>query len=207
MMNSDRITVRQLAMAVRYISIPHLQRLRKCSHRTSRRLAARLIRNGWAKHCRLLVQRLEITSPIAFWKVGQVRPDAARISRIGISRLLDVPLEDVDAITATNQTLRHFGLDPRPQLKRFQQTHDLGLSETFVYFHQRWPRLTSTCWIGEDCFRPDRERGDKIEDAQIVHRHTGEPMLVVEFIGKYKTPRVQSLLDDIAERQIPFVCF
>ena len=154
----DRLTLHNLAIAVRFLSVQQLARLRECSCQTAFRLAKRLVTNGWAKRIRLLAQPIEICAPLAKWKPGLASPNAALISRAANSRYRNVPMQEVEAVAATNRTLRHFGLDSRTPLKRFQQTHDIGLSETFVHFWRRWPRLTHRCWIGEDYYRGSRGR-------------------------------------------------
>jgi hypothetical protein len=207
MNDRDRLTLHNLAIAVRFLSVQQLARLRDCSNQTAFRLAKRLVANGWAKHVRLLAQPIEICGPLAQWKPGFASPNAALISRAANSRYRNVPMQEVEAVTATNRTLRHFGLDSRTPLKRFQQTHDLGLSETFVHFWRRWPRLTHRCWIGEDCYRSSRGRGEKVEDAQLRSPHTGETLLVVEFTGKYKATRVTQFIEDVVARKLPFVCY
>lgn len=203
----DRLTVHDLAIAVRFLSIQQLARVRGCSYRTAFRLAQRLVANGWAKRIRLLAQPIEIVAPLAKWKPGHASPDATLISRTANWRYRNIPLQEVDAVMATNRTLRHFGLDTRMPLKRYQQTHDLGLSETFVYFWRRWPRLTHRCWVGEDCYRGSRGRGEKVEDAQLRNPRTGETLLIVEFTGKYTATRVTEFIDDVVARQLPFVCY
>ena len=203
----DRLTMHNLAIAVRFLSVRQVARLRDCSHQTAFRLAKRLVTKGWARRIRLLAQPIEIFAPLAKWKPGFAKPNAAVISKAANSRYRNVPMQEVEAVTATNRTLQHFGLDSRTPLKRFQQTHDLGLSETFVHFWRRWPRLTHRCWIGEDCYRGSRGRGEKVEDAQLRSPQTGETLLVVEFTGKYKATRVTDFIDDVVARQLPFVCY
>jgi hypothetical protein len=203
----DRLTIHNLAIAVRFLSVQQLARLRECSVQTAFRLAKRLVTNGWAKRIRLLAQPIEIGAPLATWKPGLATPDATLISKAAILRYRNVPMQVVEAVTATNRTLQHFGLESRIPPKRFQQTHDLGLSETFVHFWRRWPKLTHRCWIGEDYYRSSRGRGEKVEDAQLRRPCSGETLLVVEFTGKYKATRVTEFINDVVARQLPFVCY
>ena len=203
----DRLTLHNVAIAVRFLSVQQLARLREGSVQTAFRLAKRLVANGWAKPMRLLAQPIEICGPLATWKPGRASPNATQISRAANLRYRHVAMQEVEAVTATNRTLQHFGLDSRIPLKRFQQTHDLGLSETFVHFWRRWPRLTHRYWVGEDTYRSSRGRGEKVEDAQLRHPRSGETLLVVEFTGKYKALRVAQFIDDVVARQLPFVCY
>lgn len=207
MNEKDRLTLHHLVFAVRFLSVSQLARLRRCSRQSAARRARRLVKSGWARRRRLLAQSIEIHAPLASWKPGTATPDAAMISRAATSRYRHVPLREIEAVAASNRTLRHFGWDARPPLKRFQQTHDLGLSETFVYFWRRWPRLTHRCWVGEDCYVALRGKGEKVEDAQLQHPRTGETLLVVEFAGKYRATRVAQFINDMVARRLPFVCF
>ena len=203
----DRWTLRSLAVAVRFLSLEQLARLHECSIKTAGRIAQRLVISGWAKPVRLLAQPIEISAPLATWKPGQNKPDPAQISRAANLRYRDVAMQEIDAVSATNRTLQHFGLASRLPLKRFQQTHDLGLSETFVLFSRRWPHLTRRYWVGEDAYRELRGKGEKVEDSQLRNPRTGKVLLVVEFTGKYKASRVAQFIDDVVARELPFACY
>ena len=205
---SDEAILYALARCVRLLSVRQVSQIRQSTDASARRRAKHLAERGLVQEVVLLAQSLRgIAGPLARWKPGQAVPDAPRVSRAAVRRFADCPLKRIRAITATRRTLCHYGLDGRAPLNRYQQSHDLGLSEVFLYFLRRWPRLTWRCWIGEDAFRDERERGEKIEDAQLCDPRTAETLLVVEFVGKYRPGRVAAFINEMTRRGLPFMCF
>ena len=204
---SNQAILRTLAVAVRFLTLEQLMRLRGCDRRSAREFGKRMVERGLVEQVRLLAEPIDVCGPLASWKPGEPPPDATAISRAAISRYHNSSLREMVAFTATGRTCQHFGMPQRPPLKCYQQTHDLGLSETFLYFWSRWPRVTSGCWLGEDAYRHQRGYGEKIEDARIRHRRTGDTLLIIEFMGKYKTCRVADFIAHVTARQIPFLCF
>lgn len=203
----EEFILRSLSRCVRLLSFEQVARIAGVTPTTVRRRVRSLSRAGLVQEREVLAQMLEAIRPLATWRPGSPLPDPTQVSRLANERFTGCPLRHVRAIQATPRTLSHYGLGRRAEFKREQQTHDLGLSEAFLYFLGRWPQLTRRWWVGEDVFRAERDAHEKIEDAQLRDPRSGEAVLAIEFTGKYKPPRVAAFIEEMSQRELPFMCF
>lgn len=201
----DWQVLRSLARCVRFLSVDQIARLTQRSRATARHRMRQLEKRGWVNEYRLIAQLPpDVSIPLATWTPGESPPYPSTISRFASRRYRGRELVEMTAYRASRTTFEHFGLARPVPPKRFQQTHDLGLSETFIHFSLRWPRVTRQCWIGEDVFCGEFRRFDKVEDAHLRRPGCEDPFLAVEFVGKYKPERLAALADALMRRELPF---
>ena len=101
---------------------------------------------------------------------------------------------------ATNLTHAQFADRRAVKLKRSQSTHDLGVTEAFLFAVRRWPLFTQRCWIVESLFSNERGFGEKVEDAHFVHPRSGEVIIAVEFAGTYPKSRFEALHEALKQK-------
>ncbi len=204
----DREILRGLAVCVRLFSLDQLSRMRQSTPAATRQFMRRVADGHLVHKMTVVAQALPpLAGPLAGWRPGTEVPNATNVSRLARKRYGNVRLQKVIAYTATTGLLHHFGCDGQRAVKHDQQTHDLGVSETYLYVRRRWPLLTRHGWVGEDIYSPSRERGEKVEDAQLRHPRTGRVLTVVEFAGKYQTRRVKAFIDWMTYAGQPFLLF
>ena len=204
----DQEILRSLAICVRLLSLDQVSRMRHCTRPAAKQFMRRLVAGRLVQRSTVIAQALPaLPGPLAYWKPGLKVPDATAVSRQARKRYSAIRLQRITAYTATTALLHHFGCDERPAIKRDQQTHDLGVSETYLYVRRRWPLLAKQGWVGEDHYAATRERGDKVEDAQLRDPRTGRTLVVVEFAGQYETRRVRKFIDWMTYANQPFMLF
>jgi hypothetical protein len=144
---------------------------------------------------------LEMTRPVVAWKPGDRKPDTAAVSTRLITRWPD-ELTEATAFIAGRKAISLFGSKALGKIKnRYQVTHDLHVSEVYLFFHRTNPRLAAA-WVGEEILAPSR-KDQKLPDA-ILHDEKGRPRLVIEFGGKYPERRVTAFHDDCEARGLPY---
>ena len=82
-----------------------------------------------------------------------------------------------------------------------QTTHDLHVSQVFLFYRENRPDLASL-WVGEDSVIPLNEH-EKRPDAVLLNE-AKEILRVVEFGGAYKADRVQAVHDFCWQRNLPY---
>ena len=143
----------------------------------------------------------EILAPIVRWQPGQLAPDAQQISYRLQKRWKYKSSLPTIVYLATERTVQQFGGNFRSQTKVAQVTHDLGLTATWIRYHQS-DRQQAKFWVGEDVFAPSRHK-QKLPDAVMLDRN-GDPALLVEFGGRYSPERVAAFHSDAERRNIPY---
>ncbi|MFO0887923.1 MAG: hypothetical protein U0790_02130 [Isosphaeraceae bacterium] len=144
---------------------------------------------------------LELAAPIVAWRPGMPAPDAGEISHRLISRWQAEPRE-MTVYLAGRKAIALFGASALGEIKnRYQVTHDLHVSEVYLYFRRTAPEL-ARAWVGEEILAPSR-KDQKLPDA-ILHDAEGRPRLVVEFGGKYPARRVAAFHGDCEIRGLPY---
>lgn len=202
----DRVLMRALAQAVRYLTIEQLARLWNTTAAAVRARLRLLTAAGWIRLLRLRARRVApIRGALFCWKPGEPPPACAQLAYACQSDLVKRPPRQQLACVATPRLCDLYGRPRPPALARklYQQTHDVGVSEVFLYFMQRWPRLTTAGWRGEDLFAP-RAYGEMTEDALILHPHSHQPLLVVEYISRYPKERLLGIHQEMERRQISY---
>ena len=79
--------------------------------------------------------------------------------------------------------------------------HDLLLSEVFVLYRRRLPKLAE-CWVGEDAM-PLAERGVKNPDAFLLDDEY-QPRRVIESAGSYSQKQVDTFHDYCRQCRLPY---
>jgi hypothetical protein len=180
----------------------------KVARRNANRRLARLARDGWLEPQKLLYRPTPpITAPVFRWSPGDPLPPLTKLDYLAHTRFADIPVQMGTAYLATRKTCAYFGCSARSPLKPYQHTHDARVTQTYLYFHNRWPRLTRDCFVGEALFCRNRGHAEKVEDAQLVDRRTGRPFLVVEVLGAYPVERLKALHDEMTARNLPYMYF
>jgi hypothetical protein len=143
-----------------------------------------------------------LDAPLCSWQVGERLPDAGRVSWAARLRYGRRPLKNMAAYFATANTRTWFGQSAPPAWKPHQASHDLAVSQLYVVYALRWPRV-ARLWQGEDLLAPDRGFQEMVEDALIVRER---PLLGLE-VGAYRADRFRARFHSFAARAIPFRCY
>ena len=168
----------------------------------ARRRLAELVARELLKTTRVISHPLlGLTRPVVTWRPGEPKPDAGEISATLQARWATEPRE-MTVYLAGRRAITLFGAPALGEIKnRYQVTHDLHVSEVFLFF-QRTQALLAAAWVGEEILAPSR-KDQKLPDA-ILHDDAGRPRLVIEFGGKYPARRVSAFHDDCAARGLPY---
>ena len=160
-----------------------------------------LTNSGFLEETRVLAKRLPlIEKPLCCWSPGKPLPNFGKLSYIAKRRFRETPPVISTAFMATNLTHAQFADRRAVKLKRSQSTHDLGVTEAFLFAVRRWPLFTQRCWIGESLFSNERGFGEKVEDAHFVHPRSGEVIIAVEFAGTYPKSRFEALHEALKQK-------
>ena len=201
--NRDMVLLEALALRIRIISQKQAaEAFWECHIPNARRRLKQLTGAGFLKRASAPAQPLpEMIQPILRWQPGQDFPNANRVSHRLKQRWKFRALLPTVVYFATKRTTLQFGGKTRSQNKVTQVTHDLGLTATWIRYHQESNRETSF-WVGEDILAPTRRR-QKLPDAALLDR-SGNPALLIEFGGSYAADRVTAFHEDAASRQLPY---
>ena len=160
-----------------------------------------LTKSGFLVEIRVLARRLPpIEQPLCCWSPGQPIPNFGKLSYIAKKRFRETPPVISTAFMATNLTHAQFTNCRTVRLKRSESTHDLGVTEAFLFAVRRWPLFTQRCWIGENLFSSERGFCEKVEDAHLVHPRSGDVVLAIEFAGTYPKARFVALHDALKQK-------
>lgn len=144
---------------------------------------------------------LDLRQPLLAWKVGTPGPSDSQLRVIAErSRARwDQPHQPVDVYRATKRATALLGAfvdarDSRPH----EATHDLHLTEVYLVYRRRFPRL-ATQWHGEAEFP---KLGFEIAhlkdpDALLIDR-TGVATRIVEFAGSYEADHLRAFHEHCA---------
>lgn len=193
--------LRALSQSIRLITSYQLARWWDVPSANASRALRDLVQDGLLDETRVLARRIPpIESPMFCWSPGQKTPNFGKLSYIAKNRFRRAPPITTSAFVATNVTLAQFTDQRAMRLKRTQSTHDLGVTEAYLYALRRWPLLTKCCWIGENLYSRDRGFGKKVEDAHFIHPKNGEVILAIEFAGTYPKVRFEALHEALKQK-------
>jgi hypothetical protein len=144
---------------------------------------------------------LPLEAPVWTWNVNDPDPDFRKVSSQLKKRWTKDPVP-MKVYIPTRKAINQFGGPGESKLPILgQQTHDLHLSQVYLWYLQTRPEQAKQ-WMGEEVFREDRA-GEKLPDAMIQDEH-GKPQLVVEFGGTYDPMRVEAFHTDCKKRNLPY---
>jgi hypothetical protein len=138
---------------------------------------------------------LEQVRPLFSWKVGTAHPEDREILAVAEQsrarwRLPHVPVE---VFRAGKRACRAFGafVDAR-RIKHCEVTHDLHLTEVFIDYRRRRPRLAAQ-WLGEGAFPKLGLSilGMKDPDAYLLDS-CGVGLRVIEYGGSYEAEHLRA---------------
>lgn len=202
----DTLLIRALTTKIRLLTFGQIAAnfwpAGESGKRNARRRLAELVERELLRESRVIYHPiLAMTGPVVAWRPGKPKPDAGAVSHQLISRWPD-ELTDSTAYLAGRKAIAFFGSKALGKIKNpYQVTHDLHVSEVFLFFRRTHPQLADA-WVGEEILAPTR-RGQKLPDA-ILHDDRGRPRLVVEFGGKYPEWRVSAFHEDCQARGLPY---
>lgn len=189
----DREILEVLTRRVRLLSLPQLARTWWPDVRHGLALAkdrmARLRDDGLVSLFSMAVHpELELAAPLCRWAPGDPAPDFKRLACRAQARWSSAPVA-VTAASASPRAGGVFGAFPCRPPKRNEQTHDLHLSA--VYLHKRRTHAEQAeCWVPEQAVRATYEGyDDKVPDAWVERPRP----TAIDFIGRYKAPRLRDL--------------
>ncbi len=186
--------LRSLATGIRIIAPHQLAFWWGVPIGNARRSLRQLEQRGLVSELTVLARRLPpISQPMLRWNPGGSMPDFGKLSYVAKKRFRQLAPKPVKAFVPTPITLAQFTNRRSVKIKRTQATHELGVTEAYLFMQRRWPRLVQRCWRGEDQYSASRQHGEKVEDAQLVHPRTGKLMLAIEYAGTYPEHRFADL--------------
>ncbi len=142
---------------------------------------------------------LELSEPVRSWGPRDRTPDFHAAARQLQCRWREAA-QPLILFTATRKTSNLFGGFP-VRLKSLQGTHDVHLSQVYVFYQQTQPYFASR-WLGEDALKR-AGYGVKEPDA-FVMGEAGTVARVVEFGGKYAANRVRDFHEHCEARDLPY---
>lgn len=146
-----------------------------------------------------------IGEPLCRWKPGQVTPHCGRVSYRARSRWKSQPVQVQRVFHATDLGCGLLGRAPTKPPKDIQATHDIGLSNVYLHYRRRWPKLTAGCWLNETEYSHLRGRCVKVEDAML--RRGDTIVLMVDYAGAYRPDRVEALVAHAQLHQVPIAIY
>jgi len=186
--------LRATATSIRVIAPHQLARWWGTSVSSARRSLKALAAGNFLHEVQVRARRIPpIESPLLRWSPGDPNPHFGKLSYQAKDRFRTIPPIQTTAYHCTKTTLAQFSVPGQVGIKRSQASHDLGLTEAYLYALQRWPLFTQRCWVGENVYSNQRGHGEKVEDAQFVNPHTGEVLIAVEYAGTYPPERFEAL--------------
>lgn len=138
---------------------------------------------------------VELSRPLFSWKVGNPPPtdrELMKIAKLARERWHQdhVPIE---ILYATNRAVSLFGsfVDAR-HLRNCEATHDLHLTEVYLRYRDRFPRLAAD-WQGEAAFPKMGFEISRMKDpdAFLLDRR-GTATRIIEFAGSYEMDHLQA---------------
>ncbi len=195
-----------LCFKVRFFSLEQIARTwwtdKAREIRRARQRLLMLADDGWIKPTTVLARPLlDLAEPIFQWQPGMAGADFIAISR-ALRRRWKMPARKVEVFLASQKAAAVLGGTALGLVKHLcQATHDLHVSEVFLFYLQNRPEL-ATLWVGEDTVVAD-SAGAKRPDALLRGEH-GKVLRVVEFGGAYKPNRVQALHEHCLEQNHPY---
>lgn len=155
---------------------------------------------GWAQiHAALARPIRELSEPLVTWSPDDESPDVWKLSRKLHLRAMQ-PASMVSFVFASAQSVALFGRGHAPSVKLTQMTHDLHVSEVYLWY--RTHGLPARGWLSEDRLPRDwplRERPDAVlaDDDGTIRR-------AVEYGGDYPPSRLQELHAGLAAMKLEY---
>jgi hypothetical protein len=197
-----------LSRQVRILTPSIVCRLLNVSPAAAERAMAPLVKKGLVTRRIVRAKAIgPLQGPMAKGKPGEMPPHAGRLSYQAKKRFRAMSVETVVAYFGTEKLLHLFGTEARRPFKPEQVSHDIGVSEMWLYMLLRWNRMTTDCFQGEDCYAAENEKFEKLPDARLIHWRTGEVLLYLEFTGSYRADRIIEFQQDMNDRGIPYWLF
>lgn len=207
MMLNDRDTdlLTTLTTRVRLLTTEQVARLWQLDGAVARSKIRRRLRSLCA--ARLLEERpilaepsLPLQSPVVVWESGDPSPDFHAVAW-RLQRRWTESASETTVYIATEFAADTFGGVAARLPTIGQETHDLHVSEVYLLMRQHRPALAAF-WLGEEIVRPTRVH-EKLPDAVIVDP-SGNPVLIIEFGGRYDHQRVADFHQDCQARGLPY---
>lgn len=133
---------------------------------------------------------LVLDAPACSWQPGLPTPDFGALSYRVQSRWTESPVQTA-VFGATRKAGNKFGGGGGRRPKAVETTHDLHMSQVFLYYQKHHPERARN-WQSE--FEIDRRRtkkhGQKLPDAMIISE---DEKHVVDFGGAYSKKKLESL--------------
>ena len=158
MTERDEEIVTLLCFAVRFFSLEQVARTwwreQPREIRRARQRMLILARGGWVRPLTILARPLlKLEAPIFEWNLGGDSPDTAEVSR-ALRRRWKEPARDVEIFLATPRAIAVMGGGALGSVRNLcQTTHDLHVSQVFLFYRENRPDLASL-WLGEDSVIP-----------------------------------------------------
>lgn len=182
------------ARGVRLIAPHQLARWWGVSPSSARRTLKALAAANFLQEVQVRARKIPpIDSPILRWRPGDPPPHFGKLSYRAKDRFRTIPPIQMTAYCCTKVVLAQFSVPGQGRIKQSQASHELGVTEAYLYAVQRWPLFTQNCWVGENVYSNQRRHGEKVEDAHFISHRTGEVLIAVEYAGTYPPERFEAL--------------
>lgn len=144
--------------------------------------------------------RIPLSGPVVDWKPGDELPEFAAVST-RLKNRWSLPAEPTTVFLASKRSANLFGTYAGPLKDPVQATHDVHLSDIFLWYRQHKPWFCGA-WVGEDALKK-AGTGVKDPDAFLL-RPDGRISRVIDFGGKYSSARVREFHNHCARRDLPY---
>lgn len=170
--------------------------------KSARKRMLQLANAGLAESYSILAHpEIELTKPACAWKPGLPTPDFGALSYRVQSRWTESPIQTA-VFGATKKAGIQFGGGGGRRPKAVETTHDLHMSQVFLFYRKHRPEDARN-WQSE--FEIDRRRtkkhGQKLPDAMII---SGDEKHVVDFGGSYSKKKLEGLHVWCERNELPY---
>ena len=194
-----------MARKMEVISEAQITRWLDASTKTVERLLSEWEARDWIRRRTPVFRACPLLGPL--WHYCRHRgcaPDYRALVRRIEARHREVAPRQQPVRMATPKLCALFATEIAPQPHPQHTSHDVGLSEAYLWLRQVHPKLAAR-WQGERTFV--RGFGEVKEDA-ILHDAFGEPRLAIDFLGaNYGVRRIERLHRELSQRNLSYLFF
>lgn len=163
----------------------------------------KLVQINWLGTASCLARPMpELDGPLYAWHPGKSEPDFGHYAWLANKRWDRPPVMTKLYFAGRRAAHQYLGTRPRRVRQIYQLTHDLGVSEVYLYFKAHRKEEVSA-WYGESV-NPFRKPRIKNADVYIFPTLKWPPKLVVDFAGAYPKSRIQALHQYCVENNLAY---
>jgi hypothetical protein len=193
--NDDLALLEMLTWKVRLVAEPQLAPAIKPN-------PIDLVRKGFLRSRIIQAKVIACRQPLATWRAGQAPPDFHALAWCLENRLRQARPSRCQVLWATPKCTRLLGGCGGSIRQPTQVEHDLALAGVFLARASIDP-ASWDAWLGEDVWRQQLTRREKVPDAVLVNDH-GKATLAIEYGGAYSAERLRAFHRHCARQSLPY---